>query len=404
MKKNFTRLLSVLSIVLLFTSSIFAQSDINGSVLYHMKANKPIPSVNLSLIDADGAVVATTTTELNGTFNFVNVPYGTYSLEASTSITAGGVNMGDAFLMFMHLLNIYSFTPIQELAADVDGDGSVTWNDYFTVVVGWFVVGYPYPAGPWVFETTTYTHSANKTNWPNVGGSSAGDVNGTFVPSTRDLPAIEVNYTNQSLANNFIVNIEAGELTEVSAMGMIVNYTAAEVNITKVSSPLGEVEYAAENGQVRATWINKSITSQSLESGSPVLVIEGNTTAAYKGSDLKFELDPRSHLVNSEGNLIAARYTVPMLIAGEHLSGNYPNPFNGTTTINYILPEDGFVNINLYNQQGQLVKVITSKEAKAGNYQVQVNSEGLTAGVYYYTLQTKGNHPLNETRRMIITR
>ncbi|HAH60225.1 MAG TPA: hypothetical protein DCL86_18990, partial [Bacteroidales bacterium] len=66
--------------------------------------------------------------------------------------------------------------------------------------------------------------------------------------------------------------------------------------------------------------------------------------------------------------------------------------------------EDGYVNINLYNQQGQLVKVIASKKATAGNHQVEVNSEGLTAGVYYYTLQTKGNQPLNETRRMIITR
>lgn len=404
MKKNFTLSLSVLSIVLLFASSVFAQSDISGSVLYHYKANKPIPSVNLSLIDVDGNLVATTTTALNGTFNFANVPYGTYSMEASTSISPGGINMADAFLMFMHLLNLYPFTPMQQLAADVDGDGSVTWNDYFTVLVGWFVQGYPYPAGPWVFETTTYTHSANKTNWPTMGGSSSGDVNGTFVPSTRDLPAIEVSYTKQTLANNFTLNIETGEVAEVSAMGMVVNYAANEIDITRVSSPLGDISYTAENGQIRATWVNTNSSDKSLTSDNAVLVIEGNTTASYTGGDLKFELDARSHLVDNQGNLIATRYTVPLLTAGEHLSGNYPNPFNGTTTINYTLPEDGFVNINLYNQQGQLVKVVTSREAAAGNYQVQVNSEGLTAGVYYYTLQTKGNNPLNETRRMIITR
>lgn len=404
MKKNFTVLVSVLSIVLLFATQAISQSDLSGSVLYHKKANKPVPSVNLNLIDTDGNIVATTTTATNGTFNFVNVPYGTYSMEASTAISAGGINLGDALLMSLHLLNIYPFNPLQKLAADVDGDGTVTWNDYFTVLVGWFVQGYPYPTGPWVFETTTYTHSGNKTNWPTVGGSSSGDVNGTFVPSTRDLPALEVNYTNQALANNFILNIEAGQVTEISAMGMIINYAGAEVNITRVSSPLGELEYTAENGQIRASWINNNIIGQSIENGSPVLVIEGNTTAAYKGGDLKFELDSRSHLVNCEGNLVAASYSVPMLIAGEHLSGNYPNPFNGNTTINYILPEDGFVSINLYNQHGQLVKVITSREATAGNYQVQFNSEGLNAGMYYYTLQTKGQNPLNETRRMVITR
>lgn len=404
MKKNLTLSLSVLSLVLLFASSVLAQSDINGSVLYHKMANKPIPSVNLNLIDVDGNLVATTTTALNGSFTFANVPYGTYSLEASTSISAGGINMADAFLMFMHLLNIYPFSPIQQLAADVDGDGSVTWNDYFTVLTGWFVQGYPYPAGPWVFETTTYTHSANKTNWPTMGGSSAGDVNGTFVPSTRDVPAIDVNYTQQALTPEFTLNIEAGDVTEVSALGMLINYAANEIDIARVSSPLGDLSYTVENGQIRATWVNETGTGKSLTGGNAVLIIEGNTTAAYKGGDLKFELDARSHLVDKQGNLVAARFTVPGLTAGEHLSGNFPNPFNGTTTIKYTLPEDGYVNINLYNQQGQLVKVIASKKATAGNHQVEVNSEGLTAGVYYYTLQTKGNQPLNETRRMIITR
>ncbi|GAB1404015.1 hypothetical protein MASR1M74_11930 [Lentimicrobium sp.] len=404
MKKNFTLSFSVLGLVLLFGTTLFAQSDITGSVLYHHKANKPIPSVELNLMDADGNLVATTTTALNGTFTFTDVPYGTYSIEATTAISSGGINMADAFMMLMHLLNLYPLSPIQQLAADVDGDGSVTWNDYFTVLSGWFVQGYPYPVGSWVFENSVYTHSANKTNWPSMGGSSAGDVNGTFVPSTRDAAAIDVDYTQQPLTPEFTLNVKAGALAEVAAMGIIARYNANEMDITRVSSPLGNIEYTVENGEIRVSWVNTTGQIQSLSAGSPVLVIEGNTTSSYKGGNLKLELDARTHLVDGQGNLIATRFAVPLLTAGEHLSANYPNPVKGSTMINYTLPEDGFVNISLYNQQGQLVKVITNGEAVAGNHQVTVNTDGLNAGIYYYTLQTQGNNPLNETKRMIVTR
>jgi len=86
------------------------------------------------------------------------------------------------------------------------------------------------------------------------------------------------------------------------------------------------------------------------------------------------------------------------------LSGNYPNPFNGTTSITYSIPADTKVNISLFNQQGQLVRVITDEAAVAGTYNIDFDSNGLEAGVYYYTLKTTGGVKINETKRMIITR
>jgi len=75
------------------------------------------------------------------------------------------------------------------------------------------------------------------------------------------------------------------------------------------------------------------------------------------------------------------------------LSQNYPNPFNPSTTIDYTVEKDGFVNLTIYNLMGQKVRVLVNEERKKGNYSVRWNGkdderEKLPAGVYFYVLKT----------------
>ena len=387
------------------TSQLFAASDINGSVLYHYKQNKPIPSVNLDLVDANGNVVATTTTALNGTYNFVNVPYGTYTLQANTSISAGGVNMGGAFLMFMHLCNIYPLSPIQKLAADVDGSGNVTWNDYWSLVIGWFIEGNPFPAGDWVFQEVTFEHTGAKTNVPTLGGSSSGDVNGVFIPSVRDIAALEVNYTSQAIDHEFMAGIYAKDITEASAMGMVIAYPESQITINEVKSQFGETNLSVENGMIRVSWVNQMFSTTSIDPNQPILTLKGTTTDKYDGREIIFDLSPVSHFCDAKGEQISTRYTLPKLTAVEnHLGSNYPNPFTESTNIDYIVPADGKVTINLFNQQGQLVKTLINEFQATGSYSIPFNSDGLQPGIYLYNLTTDGTNRINETKRMIITR
>ncbi len=98
-------------------------------------------------------------------------------------------------------LGLYNLTPIQQLAADVDGNGVINMNDYFTVVFGWFLYGYPFPSGDWVFTDATVVAGLKDGN--NMGGTSSADVNGSFVP----------NYTKAELvmASEVVETREASE-------------------------------------------------------------------------------------------------------------------------------------------------------------------------------------------------
>ena len=70
------------------------------------------------------------------------------------------------------------------------------------------------------------------------------------------------------------------------------------------------------------------------------------------------------------------------------LDQNYPNPFNPSTTIRFALPQSTKVKITLYNILGEEVKTIIEQNFDAGLHELNINSEGLSAGVYIYRLQT----------------
>jgi len=64
------------------------------------------------------------------------------------------------------------------------------------------------------------------------------------------------------------------------------------------------------------------------------------------------------------------------------LKQNFPNPFNSTTTIPYVLSIESDVKLEVFNSAGQRVK----KKKSAGSYEIDLNASGLSSGVYYYRI------------------
>ncbi len=69
------------------------------------------------------------------------------------------------------------------------------------------------------------------------------------------------------------------------------------------------------------------------------------------------------------------------------LEQNYPNPFNPATTINYQLPEEGFVILKVYDILGKEVATLVNKQKNRGRYVVNFDATDLASGVYIYQLR-----------------
>jgi len=79
--------------------------------------------------------------------------------------------------------------------------------------------------------------------------------------------------------------------------------------------------------------------------------------------------------------------------SGTLLRGNYPNPFNPETTIEFFLNEPGEVTIDIYNIKGQLVRSLVNNSYQAGTHRIiwdgkSDNGREVVSGVYFSRMET----------------
>ncbi|MCK4980560.1 MAG: T9SS type A sorting domain-containing protein, partial [Candidatus Delongbacteria bacterium] len=74
----------------------------------------------------------------------------------------------------------------------------------------------------------------------------------------------------------------------------------------------------------------------------------------------------------------------------------YPNPFNPTTTIKFSIPEEGEVDLTIYNIKGQKIKTLAKNQYVKGDHSIIWNGNdelgnSVSSGLYFYRLNINGN-------------
>jgi len=82
-----------------------------------------------------------------------------------------------------------------------------------------------------------------------------------------------------------------------------------------------------------------------------------------------------------------------------YLIQNFPNPFNPSTTIQFSIPEQANVKLEVFNTIGESVSLLVSENLNAGTYEYEWNAEGFQSGIYFYAL-TAGS--FTQTKKMIL--
>jgi len=83
------------------------------------------------------------------------------------------------------------------------------------------------------------------------------------------------------------------------------------------------------------------------------------------------------------------------------LSQNYPNPFNPITQINYALPNESQVKLEVYNLFGQKVATLVDGKQKAGHKNARWDAGSLSSGIYFCRLKAGD---FVQTRKMVLLR
>ncbi len=88
------------------------------------------------------------------------------------------------------------------------------------------------------------------------------------------------------------------------------------------------------------------------------------------------------------------------ILSDYKLYQNYPNPFNSMTNVKWTMLRSGVANIMVYDLRGRKIQTLVNENLNAGNYNIRFNGEGLTSGVYFYSLFV--NNVLIDTKKLIV--
>ena len=154
---------------------------------------------------------------------------------------------------------------------------------------------------------------------------------------------------------------------------------------------------------VRSTGIGTELTIELVENSYEDFDIDAEVEYTYKIAAYDYSgnfsgySEPVliSMLSSEDKTLVPSEFT---------LHQNYPNPFNPTTQINYELPINDFVSIDIYDLMGHRIKSLISSNQDAGYKSVHWNAtndlgQSVSAGMYIYTIQAG---EFRQTRKMVL--
>src|SRR5690554_1056789 len=107
------------------------------------------------------------------------------------------------------------------------------------------------------------------------------------------------------------------------------------------------------------------------------------------GQDVVGGDQPLLEAVGRGMGLVTSVETSEQTVLDFYLFENYPNPFNPSTNIKFLVPETSFVTLTVYDVLGREVAVLVNEIKPAGTYEVTFDATSLSSGVYTYVLSSE---------------
>lgn len=163
----------------------------------------------------------------------------------------------------------------------------------------------------------------------------------------------------------------------------------------------GVLEFAGQNAAL-TIWGDDPMTEHEdgFAAGDSLRFVVWDASANEEHRSLRAEFSSEKAFLKSEGTYAGnAIYSLTSLTLSTlelgstpekplsfNLAANYPNPFNPSTLIQYTVPEQAQVMLDVINALGRQVKILVSEVQSAGTYDVHFDGGDLPSGTYLYRL------------------
>lgn len=204
--------------------------------------------------------------------------------------------------------------------------------------------------------------------------------------------AVKAVYTGGVLSVPAFSNILQKQVINGFISGFVRTTTNAPIPAASVSAG----SYSATTNSVGAYSIQLPIGTYSVTASKTGFIsqtVQDVSVNANQSTTANFNLTAGSDLIDELTPITATA-----------LTGNYPNPFNPSTTISLALKDPATLVLNIYNVKGQLVRNLMDAPMPEGYHKLlwdgkDNNGFAVGSGIYYYRMQA-GKY--QSTRKMLL--
>ena len=313
--------------------------------------------------DNAGATITVTATDDQGT-----AATSTYTVAVTAVLGnvdgSGGPSPAAASLTLDAFLGLVDLTAQQAAAADYNGDGAVTPFDAALIFNAFFNGKTEFDSNPLAeYFVADIARDGNVVTIPvMIGGDNGSVVSGHFATSI-----------DPSLATVIGVTSDLGE-------GWLFNSVISEEgNIT--------LAFASAGGVIQS------------EGGIASIAVE------LSSADVQLSISAEG-AANNNPTMSIDDIEIVELPTEFTLNGNYPNPFNPSTSISFDLPQSADVEIQVIDMIGRQVMTMSPATISAGaNRTVQIDASRLASGTYFYRVIARmESRTAIETGRMMLVK
>jgi len=417
------------------------------------------PTYNPAIYDIDNVIVilksypaglelARDTSDETGNFHFGNIANGNYMLSydkytVDTMQWGNGVDAIDITILKYNLgidtiaNPSRNFSSKYKKAINVDNNSSINAIDISRIkakIGSPYLISKNFPKGNWVALDTLvtvagsdlsvmlnticygdYNASSNKYRDSTLNWSMAKSLPENIILSSDDYIVIS------DLSKIEIPLRLSSKVKDFSALGLELKYQDKDFRLIDVNIP----KAANKNGTLK---INPTLDEIIADNSDLIVTDENGVIRIVYASTDQFDADANDVLVSlvfsslrdlGKGEIAFDMYGTGVIgnIYGQedenaHLlmpkifkQGNntisgfdfegYPNPFSNDVTLIYTIPEDGIVQLKVYNAIGELVAEPVHKFQSAGKYKVSYDGKLLKQGMYTFTINHIGLNSSN---------
>ena len=210
------------------------------------------------------------------------------------------------------------------------------------------------------------------------------------------------------MQSGYALDGTTASVTDITANGTYNYFNTFDIGVLPVE--LGTLTSTAQGRSVILNWstkteknsdrfeVERSLVSTSAWStvGTVKASVLSNSTKNYSYTDNKLQSGKyqyRLKMVDNNGSFAYSVVTETEVALPKDfaVSQNYPNPFNPSTRIDYQVPMDSKVIMEVYNITGQKVSELVNQNQTAGYYTVDFGATKLSSGVYIYRISAQEN-------------